>query len=157
MWDIAGQERFGNMTQAYYRGAIGAFIVYDVTRPSTFQSVSKWKNDIDAKVELPLAWGGGSIPAILLANKIDQQPNPKSQKEMNLFCKENMFTQWFETSAKENTSIDTATEYLINHIVQLEMSNQSDSEYEVDYSSNGSSKLFLYDNDQPNVHNSSCC
>lgn len=72
MWDIAGQERFGNMTQAYYRGAIGAFIVYDVTRPSTFQSVSKWKNDIDAKVELPLAWGGGSIPAILLANKVNR-------------------------------------------------------------------------------------
>ena len=63
----------------------------------------------------------------------------------------------FETSAKENTSIDTATEYLINHIVQLEMSNQSDSEYEVDYSSNGSSKLSLYDNNRPNVHNSSCC
>ncbi|GAN03843.1 RAS-related protein Rab-38 [Mucor ambiguus] len=138
MWDIAGQERFGNMTQAYYRGAIGAFIVYDVTRPLTFQNVLKWKNDIDAKVELPLAWGGRSIPVVLLANKIDQHPNPKPQKEMEGFCRDNSFIQWFETSAKENTSIDTAAEYLINHIVQLEMSKQNDSEYEVDYSSNDS-------------------
>lgn len=71
MWDIAGQERFGSMTQAYYRGAIGAFIVYDVTRPSTFQNVLKWKQDIDTKVELPLSWGGGSIPVVLLTNKVN--------------------------------------------------------------------------------------
>lgn len=45
--------------------------MYDVTRPLTFQNVLKWKNDIDAKVELPLAWGGGSIPVVLLANKVN--------------------------------------------------------------------------------------
>lgn len=71
MWDIAGQERFGSMTRAYYRGAIGAFIVYDVTRPSTFQSVLKWKKDIDTKVVLPLSWGGGNIPVVLLINKVN--------------------------------------------------------------------------------------
>ncbi|CEP13850.1 hypothetical protein [Parasitella parasitica] len=69
MWDIAGQERFGSMTRAYYKGAMGAFIVYDVTRPTTFQNVLKWKQDLDTKVELPLAWGGGDIPVVLLANK----------------------------------------------------------------------------------------
>jgi GTPase SAR1 family protein len=71
MWDIAGQERFGSMTRAYYRGAIGAFIVHDVTRPSTFQSVLKWKQDIDTKVDLPLSWGGGNIPVVLLTNKVN--------------------------------------------------------------------------------------
>ncbi|CAO3612428.1 unnamed protein product [Mucor fragilis] len=157
MWDISGQERFGNMTRAYYRGAIGAFIVYDVTRPLTFQNVLKWKNDIDAKVELPLAWGGGSIPVVLLANKIDQHPNTRSSKEMDEFCRENSFAQWFETSAKENTRIDASAEYLINRIVQLEMSKQSDSEYEVDYSSSDSSRLSLHDNDKFIVRNSSCC
>lgn len=63
----------------------------------------------------------------------------------------------FETSAKENTSIDASAEYLINHIVQLEMSKQSDSEYEVDYSSSDSSRLSLYDNGRITVRNSSCC
>lgn len=70
LWDIAGQERFGSMTRAYYKGAIGAFVVYDVTRPNTFDNVLKWKQDIDSKVRLPLGWGDDSIPAVLLVNKV---------------------------------------------------------------------------------------
>jgi Ras-related protein Rab-32 len=50
LWDIAGQERFGNMTRVYYKEALGALIVFDVTRVSTFEAVQKWKNDIDSKV-----------------------------------------------------------------------------------------------------------
>jgi Ras-related protein Rab-32 len=50
LWDIAGQERFGNMTRVYYKEAVGAFIVFDVTRASTFEAVHKWKHDIDSKV-----------------------------------------------------------------------------------------------------------
>ncbi|TMW40333.1 hypothetical protein DOY81_014587 [Sarcophaga bullata] len=45
LWDIAGQERFGNMTRVYYKEAVGAFIVFDVTRSGTFDCVSKWKED----------------------------------------------------------------------------------------------------------------
>lgn len=48
LWDIAGQERFGNMTRVYYREAVGAFVVFDVTRVATFEAVQKWKNDIDS-------------------------------------------------------------------------------------------------------------
>jgi small GTP-binding protein len=41
--DIAGQERFGNMTRVYYKEAVGAFVVFDVTRVGTFEAVAKWK------------------------------------------------------------------------------------------------------------------
>jgi hypothetical protein len=51
LWDIAGQERFGNMTRVYYKEAVGAFIVFDVTRVGTFEAVAKWKSDIDQKGE----------------------------------------------------------------------------------------------------------
>jgi len=50
LWDIAGQERFGNMTRVYYKEAVGAFVVFDVTRQATFDAVAQWKADIDAKV-----------------------------------------------------------------------------------------------------------
>ena len=62
-----GQERFGNMTRVYYKEAVGAFIVFDVTRGSTFESVAKWKQDLDTKVQLP---DGSPIPCVLLANKV---------------------------------------------------------------------------------------
>ena len=51
----------------YYKEAVGASIVFDVTRPNTFEGVLKWKNDIDEKVTLP---DGSRIPVILLANKV---------------------------------------------------------------------------------------
>lgn len=38
------------MTRVYYKEAVGAFVVFDVTRVSTFEAVQKWKKDIDAKV-----------------------------------------------------------------------------------------------------------
>lgn len=62
-----GQERFGNMTRVYYKEAVGAFIVFDVTRSATFDAVAKWKQDLDAKVQLP---DGSNIPCVLLANKV---------------------------------------------------------------------------------------
>ncbi len=51
----------------YYREARGAFIVFDATKDKTFQSVIKWKQDIDSKVTLP---NGKIIPVVLLANKV---------------------------------------------------------------------------------------
>ena len=45
-----GQERFGSMTRVYYREAVGAFVVFDVTKPSTFEAINKWKTDLDTKV-----------------------------------------------------------------------------------------------------------
>lgn len=55
------------MTRVYYKEAVGAFIVFDVTRVQTFESVANWKNDLDSKVQLP---DGSPIPCVLLANKV---------------------------------------------------------------------------------------
>ena len=40
------------MTKVYYREAVGAIVVFDVTKPSTFEAVNKWKTDLDSKVSL---------------------------------------------------------------------------------------------------------
>ncbi|XP_023406390.1 ras-related protein Rab-32 isoform X1 [Loxodonta africana] len=128
LWDIAGQERFGNMTRVYYKEALGAFIVFDISRSSTFEAVLKWKNDLDSKVHLP---NGSPIPAVLLANKCDQKKESgQSPPQMDQFCKEHGFSGWFETSAKElililllipalqdNINIDEAARFLVENIL----------------------------------------
>ncbi|KAI8878443.1 rab GTPase [Backusella circina FSU 941] len=125
LWDIAGQERFGNMTRLYYRGAIGAFAVYDVTKPDTFENISKWKQDIDTNVQLPLEWGGGTIPVLLLANKRDETSNIKSSDEMDQYVQQNGYIGWFETSAKEDQNIEQAANYLIQYIQRLDVHKES--------------------------------
>ncbi|XP_011205365.2 mucin-22 [Bactrocera dorsalis] len=116
LWDIAGQERFGNMTRVYYKEAVGAFIVFDVTRSGTFDCVSKWKEDLDSKVQLP---DGSPIPCILLANKCDQEKQGivTTPEKMDEYVRENGFAGWYETSAKENINIDEAARALVNKIL----------------------------------------
>jgi Ras-related protein Rab-32 len=55
------------MTRVYYKEAVGAFLVFDVSRPQTFDALLKWKHDLDTKVCLP---DGSAIPCLLLANKV---------------------------------------------------------------------------------------
>jgi len=87
------------MTRVYYREAMGAFIVFDVTRPTTFEAVSKWKEDLDSKLILS---NGQSVATVLLANKCDQNRDflTNNGLKMDQYCKENGFVGWFETSAK---------------------------------------------------------
>ncbi|XP_051903338.1 ras-related protein Rab-38 [Hippocampus zosterae] len=118
LWDIAGQERFGNMTRVYYREATGAFIVFDMTRPSTFEAVLKWKADLDSK--LMLADGRG-IATVLLANKCEQgHALPANGPKMKQFCQEHGFAGCFETSAKDNLNIDEAANFLVTQIMASE-------------------------------------
>ena len=42
IWDTAGQERYRAITSAYYRGAVGALVVYDITKDVSFENVEKW-------------------------------------------------------------------------------------------------------------------
>ncbi|XP_054457621.1 ras-related protein Rab-38 [Anoplopoma fimbria] len=119
LWDIAGQERYGNMTRVYYREAVGALVVFDMTRLSTFQAVLKWKGDLDSKVALS---NGTPVPAVLLANKCDQRSHglcPKLPKLEN-FSRQYGFVGWYETSAKDNTNIDAAITCLVTSIMTAE-------------------------------------
>ncbi|XP_040924965.1 ras-related protein Rab-32 isoform X5 [Betta splendens] len=119
LWDIAGQERYGNMTRVYYREAVGALVVFDMTRLSTFQAVLKWKGDLDSKVALG---NGTPVPAVLLANKCDQRRHglcPKLPK-LESFCNDYGFVGWYETSAKDDTNIDAAVTRLVETVMSAE-------------------------------------
>jgi len=118
LWDIAGQERFGNMTRVYYKEAVGAFVVFDVTRLPTFEAAAKWKSDIDSKVTVGVE--EKPIPVVLLANKIDlaKEGWVKTAAQMDQYCKEHNFAGWFETSAKDNMGIEKASKFLISKILE---------------------------------------
>jgi len=70
LWDVAGHERFGTMTRVYYKYAIAGMVVFDLSRPSTFEAVLKWRDDVNSKVVLS---NDQPIPLILIANKCDME------------------------------------------------------------------------------------
>ncbi|KAF9928012.1 rab32, member RAS oncoprotein [Linnemannia zychae] len=117
LWDIAGQER-ASMARVYYKEAVAALVVYDVTRPKTFEAVKRWKADLDSKVTLPGT--NEPIHTILLANKTDLQESPLNAEELDQFCEDHGFLKWFGTSAKDNRNIEDATQYLLEKILASE-------------------------------------
>ena len=46
IWDTAGQERYRAITSAYYRGAVGALLVYDISKHGTFENVERWLKEL---------------------------------------------------------------------------------------------------------------
>jgi len=66
IWDTAGQERYRAITSAYYRGAVGALLVYDVTKKETFADVEKWLTELRDHAD-------SKIVIMLTGNKCDLQ------------------------------------------------------------------------------------
>ena len=115
LWDIAGQDRFGAIARVYYKDATGAMLVWDMSRPSTFQTIAKWKREIDSKVKLA---NGSPLPVILCANKCDiETAEIKDPAYLDEYCEQNGFVGWFETSAKTNHNIDKAARTLVSTIL----------------------------------------
>ncbi|XP_071753062.2 ras-related protein Rab-32 [Centroberyx gerrardi] len=115
LWDIAGQEQYKKMSRVYYKGALGALVVFDITKRSTLEAASEWKQDLDSKVCLD---SGSPVPAVLLANKCDMTDGKGEEaSSLDRFCEENSFLGWFETSAKDNINIDEAGAFLVKQMM----------------------------------------
>ena len=74
LWDTAGQERYKSLTSAYYKGAKGAMIVYDITNSDTFDSVEKWYKQVKDL-------GNSEIEMIQIGNKNDLKQHRKVNVE----------------------------------------------------------------------------
>jgi small GTP-binding protein len=70
IWDSAGQERFRSITKCYYRGAKGAFVVFDITKPESFENTEKW-------IEELLNTGDKDLIVYVLGNKVDLDKHRK--------------------------------------------------------------------------------
>ena len=100
IWDTAGQERYRAITSAYYKGSKGCFIVYDITSTQSFDDVEKWYEEIIKITEK-------GISLILVGNKSDLESERKVTVEMGQNKAKNLNCPFFETSALNNTHIET--------------------------------------------------
>lgn len=93
--------RYRAITSAYYRGAVGALLVYDVTRQTTFENVERWLKELRDHTD-------SAIVIMLVGNKADlHHLRAVSTEEAKAFAeKENTF--FMETSALESMNVENA-------------------------------------------------
>ncbi|KAL1327917.1 hypothetical protein HN51_037903 [Arachis hypogaea] len=109
IWDTAGQERFRAITSSYYRGALGALLVYDITRRSSFENARKWM------VELR-EFGGKDMVVILVGNKCDLEQTREVEEEEAKGFAEREGLCFMETSALKNLNVDQVFLQMITRI-----------------------------------------
>lgn len=103
IWDTAGQERFHAISVSYYRTASGIMLIYDISRRRSFENIAKWLRKIDEHAK-------EDVTKLLIGNKCDIQHPRAVKREEGEQLADEYDMPFFETSAKENESIDEAFE-----------------------------------------------
>ncbi|CAI7923540.1 unnamed protein product [Closterium sp. NIES-53] len=109
IWDMAGQERYRAITSAYYRGAVGALLVYDITRQVTFDNVERWLKELRDH-------GDQSIIITLVGNKCDLRHLRKVSLEKGQAFAEKEGFFFIETSALDATNVEDAFTQILTEI-----------------------------------------
>jgi len=112
IWDTAGQERYRAITSAYYRGAVGALLVYDISKRLSYDNVSRWLKELRDHAD-------ANIVIMLVGNKKDlrhmRQVNTDEAKD---FCKQHKLF-FIETSALADSNVTIAFETILKEIYRL--------------------------------------
>jgi len=106
IWDIGGEERFRFLLPTYCLGANAAFLLYDITRPSTLENIPEWTTIVRQK--------GGAIPIMLVGAKIDLAPEQRKIERENgiQIAERNKLAGFVEISSKKDVNVDEAFELL---------------------------------------------
>lgn len=105
------------MTRVYYKEAVAAIIVFDITNRKTFGAVDVWLKDVNEKLNLDS--NREPVPIMLLANKADllkERPACIEDSELEQFVSDNGLIGYFKTSAKDNDQIADAMKFLVGRL-----------------------------------------
>ncbi|XP_050212241.1 ras-related protein RABA4c-like [Mercurialis annua] len=112
IWDTAGQERYRAVTSAYYRGAVGAMLVYDITKRQSFDHVAKWLEELRGHAD-------NNIVIMLVGNKSDlgSLRAVPTEDAKEFAQKESLF--YMETSALESINVESAFISVLTEIYRV--------------------------------------
>mmetsp|Transcript_39683 Transcript_39683/g.120176 ORF Transcript_39683/g.120176 Transcript_39683/m.120176 type:complete len:220 (+) Transcript_39683:71-730(+) len=111
IWDTAGQERFRTITSAYYRGADGIILVYDITDRESFNHIDDWLAEVNRYVN-------ESTCKILVGNKCDNTEERQVSTEEAKKKAEDLGIAFVETSAKDATNVEEAFQMMSAELIR---------------------------------------
>jgi len=112
IWDTAGQERYRAITSAYYRGAVGALLVYDIAKHATYVNVTRWLKELRDHAD-------SNIVIMLVGNKSDlKHLRAVPTDEAKAFSTENGLS-FIETSALDASNVESAFQTILTDIYRI--------------------------------------
>ncbi|CAG8520732.1 5891_t:CDS:2 [Ambispora leptoticha] len=112
IWDTAGQERYRAITSAYYRGAVGALLVYDIAKHVTYENVNRWLKELRDHAD-------SNIVIMLVGNKSDlRHLRAVPTDEAKAFAAENNLS-FIETSALDASNVELAFQNILTEIYRI--------------------------------------
>ncbi|XP_015505483.1 ras-related protein Rab-11A-like [Parus major] len=126
IWDTAGQERYRAITSAYYRGAVGALLVYDIAKYLTYENAERWLKELQDHAD-------ANIVIMLVGNKSDlRHLRAVPTDEARSFAEKNGLS-FLETSALDSTNVETAFHNILSEIYRIvsqrQITGQPESEF----------------------------
>mmetsp|Transcript_60445 Transcript_60445/g.148697 ORF Transcript_60445/g.148697 Transcript_60445/m.148697 type:complete len:222 (+) Transcript_60445:178-843(+) len=112
IWDTAGQERYRAITSAYYRGAVGALLVYDIAKHVTFENVDRWLKELRDHAD-------HNIVIMLVGNKSDLRHLRAVPTDDSKSYAEQRNLSFIETSALDSTNVEQAFQTILTEIYRL--------------------------------------
>ncbi|XP_004250277.1 ras-related protein RABA5a [Solanum lycopersicum] len=112
IWDTAGQERFRAVTSAYYRGAVGALLVYDISRRLTFENIGRWLNELQTHSDM-------NVVTILVGNKSDLKDAREVTTAEGKSLAEAQGLFFIETSALDSSNVTAAFQTVVKEIYNI--------------------------------------
>jgi len=111
VWDFGGQDHFRPLLKNYSKGARGALLLFDLTRPSSLEKIDQWVNI--CRGENP------DIPIIFLGTKSDLTESITVDDDFALkFPKKYDFFKYLKVSSKTGENVNLAFELLVREIIE---------------------------------------
>lgn len=112
IWDTAGQERYRAITSAYYRGAVGALLVYDISKHATYVNVTRWLKELRDHAD-------SNIVIMLVGNKSDLKHlrAVPTEEAKALATEHGLF--FIETSAMDASNVEAAFQNILTEVYRI--------------------------------------
>ncbi|XP_067425577.1 ras-related protein Rab-11A-like [Emydura macquarii macquarii] len=128
IWDTAGQERYRAITSAYYRGAVGALLVYDIAKYLTYENAERWLKELQDHAD-------ANIVIMLVGNKSDlRHLRAVPTDQAKSFAEKNGLS-FIETSALDSTNVETAFHSILAEIYRIVSQRQMTGQQEPEFGS----------------------
>ena len=152
IWDTAGQERYRAITSAYYRGAVGALIVYDIAKTESYESVSRWLKELKEHAD-------ANIIIELVGNKseLDHLRAVPTEEAKNFAMENNLL--FTEASALSSDNVDLSFHQLLKNIYEMISKHQLENNDSKQTNTAGGPTISLTPapQEKKNKNNGGCC